>query len=98
MNKGFIKDNIFYKEVSFNSAVLWKDKQLSLPPDVYSKAVVCEKIVFRDLKKGEEWVFDPKDIQRTSVLKKVGQELQYYFPIILAKKVKIQQKGAKNAL
>lgn len=93
-NPGTIKGNQYIKKVSFSKAVLWKDKQLSLRENVIQGLVSREikEIVFQDVRKKEEWIFQVKDVVENMILKVVGQEPQFYFPIELAKKIKIDSK------
>jgi hypothetical protein len=90
MNRGSFNfiDGIYTKHVAFNKAVLWKDRQLSLPLPIIS---ICEKrnitkLVFIDAGKNEKWEFNLKKVQETGERKMVGQEPQWYFPIELANK------------
>lgn len=91
MNKGKFEDDNYYKYVDFSKAVLWKDKQLSLPPFIIAgfNAYDTKKAIFTDLKKKEKWIFNTDDILTHGKWKKVGQEKQLYFPIWLAKKKSI---------
>lgn len=97
INKGEVINGVYIKKVSFASAVLWKDKQLSLPPDVFKKVIHCKEWRFVDIKKGETWIFDPWKVVENAILKKEGQESQYYFPIQLAKKEVYAKKISKVA-
>lgn len=94
MNTGQIINGIYYKKVRFSEAVLWKTKQLSLPPEVFSRVIQCRELRFTDDKKGETWVFSVPEVLKRYELKTEGQEMQYYFPIDLAKKIKL--KGVSN--
>jgi hypothetical protein len=80
----------YTKFVCFNKAVLWKDRQLSIPLPVLS--IIGDKIdrlIFVDRGKHEKWIFDKEKVMLSGERKMVGQEPQWYFPIELAKKVKI---------
>ena len=84
----------YTKFVSFSKAVLWKDRQLSLPlpvVDTIEKAGIT-RIIFIDNGKNEKWSFDVKKVLDMGEQKIVGQEAQWYFPIELAIK-----KPAKEA-
>lgn len=86
INTGFINSKGEYeKHISFAKAVLWKDKQLSLRPDVIKeiRARGVSKLRFVDKEKGEVWVFNFYDVERNMKLKQVGQEEQFYFNIDL---------------
>ena len=96
INLGYI-DKVsgnFIKIIVFSKAVLWKDKQLSLPVSTMKKIISlrCPKMVFKDETKKEEWWFETSKVTSLMTLKKVGQEPQYYFPIDLARKVKLDFK------
>lgn len=86
INKGKVVGQYYIKDVSFSKAVLWKDKQLSIPPEVYDRIRGLKEWHFRDFGKGEVWVFVTKDVLPFCLVKKEGQEDQYYFPINLARK------------
>ena len=90
MNLGKIDyvSKTYIKYVNFSKAVLWKDRQLSLPLPVIStiEKAGIEKIIFIDNNKNEKWMFDTKDVLQRGLQKSVGQEPQWYFPIELATK------------
>ena len=90
INWGKVQSNHYIKIVSFSKAVLWKDKQLSLTPVVYEKIKNLREWHFIDEKKEEAWIFFTKEIIPLCVLKQVGQEGQYYFPIAKARIVPIE--------
>lgn len=91
INKGYLKNGIYYKEVSFSKAVLWMTKELSLRTGIMwsLKANNIKKLVFIDKKKKEKWSFKREDIEKEGSLKMFGQEEQWYFPIHLATKSKL---------
>ena len=93
MNLGSFTKEAYIKKVSFSKAVLWKDRQLSLPKEIINKIIATgiRKIIFIDEVKGEQWEFKSEKVFRDMTLKIVGQEPQYYFSILLAKKVKIEK-------
>lgn len=93
MNHGRFTATMYIKHVCIGKAVLWKDRQISLRKDIIDKihARGIRKIVFVDKGRGEKWVFDPAKVFETMILKREGQEDQYYFPIELAKKKKIER-------
>jgi len=78
----------YTKYVAFNKAVLWKDRQLSLPIPVMDtiKWFFIEKIIFIDNGKQEKWEFPVDKVLERGEQKTVGQEVQWYFPIELANK------------
>jgi len=92
MNTGYIKDGVYRKSVLFNKAVLWKDRCLSIPPQILSriKAQGVTTLRYEDMTKKEIWIFSVEDVEKNMILKKVGQEEQYYFPIDIAKKIKVE--------
>jgi len=93
MNLGSFTKDAYIKKVSFSKAVLWKDRQLSLPKEIINKIIATgiRKIIFIDEVKGEQWEFKSEKVFRDMTLKIVGQEPQYYFSILLAKKVKVEK-------
>ena len=94
INKGKIdfENSTFIKHVVFSKAVLWKDRQLSIPREMMDKIIRLNisKMEFYDETKNEVWEFPVEKVRATMILKKVGQEPQYYFPIGLAKKRNIK--------
>lgn len=99
INKGRIDDGVYYKTLSFSKAVLWKDRALSLPPEVI-QAIARENVhtlVFTDPIKLEKWIFKADKVFQNMVIKRVGQEEQYYFAIDLARRMSIaEQKEIKE--
>lgn len=91
MNKGRFKGKKYTKYVDFSKAVLWKDRQLSIPRFIYIglDAHKTEQLEFIDIEKGEKWVFQTDDVKNSGEWKAVGQEEQLYFPIELADKEKL---------
>lgn len=85
INKGKIEGEIYRKKTSFNKAVLWKTKELSLPVDVFVaiKRSDVKKLIFEDESKNERWIFQATKVVENAKLKCVGQEPQYYFHIDL---------------
>lgn len=88
VNRGYFFGNTYYKQVKFSKAVLWKDKQLSLPVDIMNRILTTgiKKMVFKDPTKNEAWIFNPEKVKPLMIRKLVGQEVQFYFPIELAVK------------
>lgn len=92
INRGeFIKDT-YYKSVVFNKAVLWKSREISLPPEIVKqfKPKGVTTVVFEDKKKGERWTALVETLREHFTVKQVGQEKQYYFPIEVFTKAKLQ--------
>ena len=88
INKGIFANKQYTKYVNFNKAVLWKDRELSLPIYIIAgfNAYHTEKVVFIDRGKGEKLIFKAEDVRDKGFRKTVGQEEQMYFPIEMAKK------------
>lgn len=100
INYGKFNGTTYAKYVDFSKAVLWKDRQLSIPKFVFMgmNAHNTTELRFIDRGKGEMWVFKADKIRAAGVWKQVGQEEQFYFPIELAKKVQIKkEEGVQNA-
>lgn len=93
MNLGTFTKDTYVKKVSFSKAVLWKDRELSLPKQIINKIISTgvRKIIFIDDGKGETWTFKSEKVFKSMHLKVVGQEEQYYFSIMDAKKTKIEK-------
>jgi len=86
INQGYFFADTYNKKVRFSKAVLWKDKQISLGIPIINRlmADLINTVIFKDDLKKEIWTFKTKDILLNMVLRKIGQEEQYYFPIDLA--------------
>lgn len=80
----------YTKKVSFNKAVLWKDKQISLnrAVTVQFKKFGTETVIFIDEVKKERWTASVEKLRECATLKKEGQEPQFYFPITAFKQEK----------
>ena len=93
MNYGKFIGDRYVKRVTFSKAVLWHSRQLSLREDIMDriKAEKIKKIVFIDDLKREKWTFRPEKVFEKMVLKREGQESQYYFSIELARKSKVEE-------
>jgi hypothetical protein len=91
INVGHFKGDTYTKYVSFNKAVLWKTREISLAPPIARriKKEGISKIEFIDQKKGEKWVASYEDLKSVATLKSEGQEEQFYFPIDVFDKVTI---------
>ncbi len=90
MNTGTIYNNLYKKYVSFSKAVLWKDRQLSLPKSEMDRIrFAIADMEFIDIDKNEIWHFKFNDVMANRQLKTVGQESQYYFDIDMATKSKL---------
>lgn len=83
MNTGKIVGTEYIKYVNFNKAVLWKNRELSIPPVILQmcKMEHVNTLRFIDINKKQEWRFALDGVEKASVLRRVGQEEQYYFPI-----------------
>ena len=93
INIGRINERGDYEKiVNFSKAVLWKDKQLSIPVNIFHSLLLnnVQRLNYIDRKKGEMWIFKMKDVMSAGVKKAVGQEPQWYFPIEMATKMKIK--------
>ena len=88
VNRGWFFGDEYSKNVKFSKAVLWKDRELSLPIDIMDRIIRdgITTIIFKDPSKKEKWVFKTSDVTSVMQKKQVGQETQYYFPIELASK------------
>lgn len=86
-NLGKFKEDTYQKRVTFSKAVLWKDRAISLPPEVVKqfKPRGVKWVEFIDIKKNERWRCDVDTLREHYDYKQVGQEPQYYFPIELFK-------------
>lgn len=93
MNYGRFTKTTYIKFVVFSKAVLWYKRQISLRQSIIERiqARGLKKIIFVDKLKGEKWVFRVEKVLEKMELSRVGQEPQYYFPIDLAKRVKIEK-------
>lgn len=82
-NRGVQKGDTYIKYISINKAVLWRDRCISLNPDIVTKIVEKQLkwIMFKDEGKREKWRISVKRFMRYAHRKKVGQEEQYYIPI-----------------
>lgn len=91
INRGKFNGDIYAKYVDFSKAVLWKDRELSVPRIVLMgiNAYNSEEMRFIDINKGEMWVFSTPEVLAKGHWKVVGQEEQWYFPIDLAEKRKL---------
>lgn len=98
INYGKFNGTTYAKYVDFSKAVLWKDRELSIPKFVFMgmNAYNTTEMRFIDRGKGEMWIFDAAKVKQSGVWKQVGQEEQFYFPIELAKKVTIKKEGEQS--
>ena len=89
INTGSFVDGAYIKQVNFSKAVLWKDRQLSIPLSIWEqiKKKEIKTLIYRDPGKNEQWIFSVEKVEPLLEKKRVGQEPQYYFPIELAKKI-----------
>jgi hypothetical protein len=98
INKGNFNGYIYSKYVDFSKAVLWKDRELSIPTFIYIglEANNTVEMRFIDRGKGEMWVFDVAKVKASGRFKQVGQEEQFYFPIELAKKLQVAKAESED--
>lgn len=91
INKGSFHGDIYSKYVNFSKAVLWKDRELSVPKIILIglNAYNTKEMRFIDSEKGEMWVFNPPEVIAKGHWKVVVQEEQWYFPIDIAEKRKL---------
>jgi len=96
INQGQIDyaNKIYTKQVCFSKAVLWMTRQLSIPLNKLEELhkYKIETLRYIDNVKSEIWEFKLDDIIRRGEVKQVGQEIQLYFPIGLAKVIPIKKK------
>lgn len=92
MNRGTINKKQYIKIVSFSKAVLWKNRELSMPKEIWDMVLRHQviELVYIDYKKQEKWTFLMEHVKQFAKYKKEGQEEQFYFPIQLAKKEQIE--------
>lgn len=92
-NKGKFEGNKYIKRVSFSKAVLWKNKEISLPPIIVHrfKTSATTVVMFEDERKNERWSASVSELERVGQLKKEGQEPQFYYPIAAFKVSKIKE-------
>ncbi len=89
MNHGKLENGVWRKVVSFNKAVLWKDRQISIGSfDANIRVPNADFIEFYDPKKHETWRATRDVVMSAWILKKEGQEEQYYVPIDVFTKIK----------
>jgi len=91
INKGVVAGNTYKKIISINRAVLWKDRQISIHKSVvegWFKNKDIKHIWFEDRGKSEIWITTVALAERNWILKKEGQEPQYYIPIEIFRKYK----------
>lgn len=99
INRGSFQNNQYVKYVDFAKAVLWKDRELSLPLEIMDKILMREtpEMVFINKKRwSERWVFKMETVKKVMRKKQVGQEVQYYFPIDIKEGEKILSRKQKN--
>lgn len=97
MNRGVIRGSKYIKYIDSNKAILWKDRELSIPLDVYEwiDNGGVTMLHFLDAKKKKGWVFDWITVKGFAYKKTVGQEKQYYFPIGLAREISLEPDPVK---
>ena len=97
INKGTIVGDEFRKTVNWNKAVLWKDRQISLPEDVFKECRErgVNRLIFTDSVSNQQHIFYFPTIAEESTLKKEGQEPQHYWSIDLERRIKDKEKVKK---
>jgi len=97
INYGKIIEDTYIKYVSFSKAVLWKDRQISIHKDIAENWLPSvKKVRFIDRAKGMTWEAPLEKIKECWILKKEGQEEQYYIPIeVFSKKTKKETEDEK---
>lgn len=94
INQGEFIGDYYRKVVQFSKAVIWKERCISLNPQVI-KAIYARNtrlIVFEDYGKNERWVIKVADFLKNASIKKIGQEEQYYCHIDFFNKMPIVKK------
>lgn len=84
INYGKVVQDIYFKVINFNKAVIWKDREISLHRKVVEDWIPnkgVKKIMLYDPTKEKLHYVKVEQIKKHWVLKSVGQEKQYYFPI-----------------
>lgn len=99
INQGKFEGDTYIKQVLFSKAVLWKTREISLTPEIVKqfKWREIKTVIFEDRKKGEIWTADVDKLRDHYNLKQVGQEKQYYFPIEIFKRVKLETNESNTA-
>ncbi len=99
-NPGTFIGEDYIKEVEWNKAVLWMTRQISLRPSVCEEMVKrgTKRVIFMDKIKGIKHIADVESMREAKVLKRVGQEEQYYFPISLFVEEKINPPPTQQKL
>ena len=64
INRGWFFGDEYTKNVKFSKAVLWKDRELSLPIYIMDKILKenVHTIIFKDPSKKEKWVFKADEV------------------------------------
>ena len=93
INQGKFVKGKYIKDVDFSKAVLWKNKEISLSPNITKKFKPegIKTIVFRDHRKNEKWSVDYETAKANATLKTEGQEPQFYLPISIFKRSEIKE-------
>ena len=99
MNKGILLTTksgkvAYYKKVNWSKAVIWKDRQISINPDVVRIMFDrVELVIFHDEKKNKCWSADINSVKKNWKLRKIGQEKQYYIPIDIFEEKEVKNKS-----
>jgi len=80
INRGQRLGNDYIKFVHFDDAVLWKTKELSLPPEIVEKikAEGLSNILFADIKRNQKLSISVENFLKNAQLIQRHQESQYY--------------------
>ena len=83
INRGEITQGNYVKYCKFSNAVLWKTKEISLPPEEIERAkhYQVEHIIFIDIEKNEMRGAKLQKILDIGEYRTEGQERQLYIPI-----------------
>lgn len=83
LNRGYQWKNDYLKFVTFNEAVLWRTKELSLTPEIANKILdkKLDNIYFVDKERNQKLKISVADFFEKSVLIQRNQEPQYYIKL-----------------
>lgn len=91
MNHFVQSGSISTKYVVLNKAILWKSREISMSQSDYKKIMeepTVKHIEYKDIKARTSLVFEKEHFKSCAVLKREGQEIQWYCPIGIAEKRK----------
>lgn len=83
INRGFQRENNYVKKVTFDKAVIWMHKELSIPPDIVDKIKEreLENIIFEDEKRNQRLTISVEAFLENAALVKRFQEVQHYIKL-----------------